>query len=90
MESQRQSAEYQARDQCQPLALLQFALRDEERSIDDHRAGNQHRRSTVDTPQLEAVAGQIDYTRVHLVNDEEQQKRDEIDELFHSGSQDRM
>jgi hypothetical protein len=35
------------------------------------------------------VAGQVDGAWVELVDDEEQDKRDEIDELFHGGSQKR-
>jgi len=35
------------------------------------------------------VAGDFHGARVQLVDDEEQQQRDEIDELFHNGSQNR-
>jgi hypothetical protein len=33
------------------------------------------------------MAGNVDDPRIKFVNDEKQQKRDEIDELFHSESQ---
>jgi len=33
------------------------------------------------------MAGNIDNARVDFVNDEKQQQRDEVDELFHSKSQ---
>jgi hypothetical protein len=33
------------------------------------------------------LAGNVDDPRIDLEDDEKQQERDEIDELFHSGSQ---
>lgn len=89
MEGQGQATEHQAGDQGQQLPLLQLAVAQEQRAVDHHGADDQHGGGAVDPAELEAVAGEFDRARVKLVDDEEQQQRDEIDELFHSGSQKR-
>ncbi|MNC32423.1 hypothetical protein D3C75_807750 [compost metagenome] len=86
---QGQATEHQAGDQRQPLALFQLALAQEQRAVDHQRADDQHGRGAVDAAEFEAVAGDFHGARVELVDDEEQQQRDEIDELFHNGSQNR-
>ncbi|CAI8842864.1 Secreted protein [Pseudomonas sp. IT-P12] len=87
VERQGQAAEDQAGDEGQPLALLQLALLDEERAVDHQGADDQHRGGTVDTAYRHLMAGDVDDPGVYLEYDEKQQERDEIDELFHSGSQ---
>ncbi|MNO97932.1 hypothetical protein D3C76_896590 [compost metagenome] len=87
MEGQGQAAEHQAGEQGQPLAFFQFALVNEQCAVDHHRADDQHRCGAEDTSDFEAVTGKFDGTRIELEDDEEQEQRDEIDELFHSGSQ---
>ncbi|OMP13704.1 hypothetical protein COLO4_01119 [Corchorus olitorius] len=89
VEGQGQAAEHQAGHQGQQLAFFQAALADEQGAVDHQRADDQHGRGAVDTPQLEVLAGELDQSRFGLVDDEKQQQRDEIDELFHSGSQER-
>lgn len=87
MERQGQAAEYQAGEQGQPLAFFQLALANEKRAVDHNRADDQHGRGTEDTSDFETVTGKFDGTRIEFEDDEEQEQRDEIDELFHSGSQ---
>lgn len=87
MEGQGQATEYKAGDQGQPLALLQLALGDEQRAVDHQGTDDQHRGGAVDTAYSQGVAGDIDGPGIKFVDDEKQQERDEIDELFHSGSQ---
>ncbi|MCY1408420.1 hypothetical protein D9M71_237400 [compost metagenome] len=87
MEGQCEAAEHQAGNQGQPLAFFQFALADEQRAVDDQGADNQHGRGTVDATHGQGVPGDVDGTGFELVDDEKQEQRDEIDELFHSGSQ---
>ena len=87
MEGQGQGAEHQAGDQGQPLAFFQLALLDEQQTVDHHRAGDEHFGGTEDAAQFKAVTGEVDHVRVGFVDDEEQEQRDEIDQLFHNGSQ---
>ena len=87
MEGQGQATEHQARDQSEPLAFFQLALGDENGAVDDDRADDQYGGGAVNTAYSDLVAGDIDNPWIKFVNDEEQQKRDEIDELFHSESQ---
>ena len=87
MKRQRQAAEHQAGDQGQPLAFFQFALGDEDGPVDHHGADDQHGGGAVDAAEGQFMAGEIDDPGVEFVNDEKQQQRDEVDELFHSKSQ---
>ena len=87
VEGQGQATEHQAGDQGQPLALFQLALFDEQRTVDHQGADDQHRRGAVNTAYSHFMASDVDDPWIKFVNDEEQQKRDEIDELFHSESQ---
>ncbi len=87
VEGQGQAAEDQARDQGQPLAFFQFALGDKEGAVDHQRADDQHGGGAVDASDGELMACDIDDPGVEFVNDEKQQQRDEVDELFHSKSQ---
>jgi hypothetical protein len=87
VEGQGQAAEDQAGDERQPLALLQLALFDEQRAVDHQRTDDQHRGGAVNTAYSYLVAGNVDDPWIDFENDEKQQERDEIDELFHSGSQ---
>ncbi len=89
MEGEGQAAEHQAGDQGQQLPFFQLAVAQEQRAIHHQGTDDQHGSGAVDPAELEAVAGDFDGAWVELVDDEEQQKRDEIDELFHSGSQKR-
>ncbi|CAI8892756.1 Secreted protein [Pseudomonas zeae] len=87
VEGQRQAAENQAGNQGQPLALFQLALFDEQRAVHHQGTDDQHRRGAVNTAYSHFMASDVDDPWIKFVNDEEQQKRDEIDELFHSESQ---
>mgnify|MGYP001568749454 FL=1 len=87
MESQGQAAEHQAGDQGQPLAFFQFALGDEQNTVDHERADDQHRGSAENSAYHEAVVQNVDGAGFDLVDDEKQEQRDEVDELFHNGSQ---
>lgn len=87
MEEQRQATENQATNQREPLALFQPALLDEQRAINQYRGADQYCGGAENAAYHKGMARQIDRTRVHFENDEKQQQRDEIDELFHSGSQ---
>src|SRR5450830_398869 len=87
VEGQGQAAEDQAGDQGQPLAFFQFAVGDEQGAVDHQGTDDQHGRGAVDTTHGQAVAGDLHDPRFDFVDDEEQEERDEIDELFHSGSQ---
>jgi len=87
VEGQGQAAEDQAGDQGQPLAFFQFALGNEDGAVDHHRADDEHGGGTVDAADSQLMAGQVDDPGVEFVNDEKQQQRDEVDELFHSKSQ---
>ena len=89
MEGQGHAAEHQAGHQSQPLAFLQLALDQEQGAVDQDGADDQHRGGAEDATQFEGLAGQFDIAGIELVDDEEQDKRDEIDELFHGGSQKR-
>jgi hypothetical protein len=87
VEGEGQATEDQAGDQGQPLAFFEFALGDEDGAVDHDRADDQHGGGTVDAPDCQLMAGEIDDPGVEFVNDEKQQQRDEVDELFHSKSQ---
>jgi hypothetical protein len=87
VEGQRQATEHQTRDQGQPLALFQLALFDEKRAVHHQGTDDQHRGGAVNTAYSDFMARDIDHPWIKFVNDEKQQKRDEIDELFHSKSQ---
>ena len=87
VEGQGQAAEDQAGDQGQPLALFQLALFDEQRAVHHQGTDDQHRRGAVNTAYSHFMASDVDDPWINFENDEKQQKRDEIDELFHSGSQ---
>ncbi len=87
VEGQGQAAEDQAGDQGQPLAFFQFALGNEDGAVDHDGADDEHGGGTVDAAEGQLMAGQIDDPGVEFVNDEKQQQRDEVDELFHSKSQ---
>ena len=87
MEGQGQAAEYQAGNEGQPLAFFQLALGDEDSAVDDDRADDQDGGGAVDAPERHRVTGDIDDPGVEFGNDEKQQQRDEVDELFHSKSQ---
>ncbi len=87
VEGQGQAAEDQAGDQGQPLAFFQLALGKEQRAIHHQGADDQHRRGAVDAAQSDFVTGKVDDAGIDFVDDEKQEQRDEVDELFHSGSQ---
>ncbi|CAI8786431.1 Secreted protein [Pseudomonas sp. IT-P100] len=87
VERQGQAAEDQAGDEGQPLALFQLALLDEECAVDDQGADDQHRGGAVDASDSQLMTANVNDPWVDLENNEKQQERDEIDELFHSGSQ---
>ncbi|CAI8736861.1 Secreted protein [Pseudomonas sp. IT-P258] len=87
VERERQAAEDQAGDQGQPLALLQLALLDEQCAVDHQGTDDQHCGGAVNTAYSELMTGDVDNPWVDFEDDEKQQERDEIDELFHSGSQ---
>jgi len=87
VEGQGQATEDQARHQGQPLAFFQLALGDEDGAVDHDGADDQHRGGAVDASDGQLMAGEIDDPGVEFVNDEKQQQRDEVDELFHSKSQ---
>ena len=72
MEGQGQAAEQQAGHQGQPLAFFQFALFEKQDAVNHQRAGNQHRRSAVDTPYREAVPADFDDAWLDFVDDEKQ------------------
>jgi hypothetical protein len=69
------------------LAFFQFSLGDEQNAVDDNRTYNQHRRSAENPAHHDAVSKNVNGARFDLVNDEKQQQWDEVDELFHNGSQ---
>ena len=81
------AAEQQAGCQGQPLAFLQALLHGEQGAVDHHRTGDQYASGAENTAQFNALAGEFDGAGIQLENDEKQQKRDEIDELFHGSSQ---
>src|SRR5476649_976891 len=87
VERQGQATEDQAGYERQPLALLQLALLDEERAVNHQGADDQHRGGTVNTAYSDLMSGDVDDPWIDFEDDEKQQKRDEVDELFHSGSQ---
>ncbi len=89
MEGQGHAAEHQAGDQRQPLALLQSALGQEQGAVDHQGSEDQHRRGAEDPAEGEGLAGQLHGPGFQLVDDEKQDQRNEIDELFHFGSQKR-
>ena len=88
VEGQGHAAEQQAGCQGQPLAFLQALLHGEQAAVDHHRTGDQYAGGAENAAQFNALAGEFDGAGVQLENDEKQQKRDEIDELFHGSSQD--
>ena len=88
VERQGHAAEQQAGRQGQPLAFLQALLHGEQGAVDHHRTGDQYASGAENTAQFNALAGEFDGAGIQLENDEKQQKRDEIDELFHGSSQD--
>lgn len=87
MERQGQAAEHEAGDQGQPLALLQLALGHEQCAVDHQGADDQHCGGAVNTAYSQGMTGEVDGPGIKFVDDEKQQERDEVDELFHSGSQ---
>jgi len=87
VEGQGQAAEHEAGDQGQPLALLQLALGHEECAVDHQGADDQHCGGAVNTAYSQGMTGEVDGPGIKFVDDEKQQERDEVDELFHSGSQ---
>lgn len=87
VEGQGQAAEDRAGDEGQPLAFFEFALGDEDGAVDHDGADDQHGGGAVDASEGQFMAGEIDDPGVEFVNDEKQQQRDEVDELFHSKSQ---
>ena len=87
VEGQGQATEHQAGDEGEPLAFFQLALRDEDGAVHYDRADDQYGSGTVDAPERQLVAGDFDDPGVEFGNDEKQQQRDEVDELFHSKSQ---
>ena len=87
VEGQRQAAEHQAGNQREPLAFFQLALGNKDGTVDYDRTDDQHGGGTVDAPERERVTGDINDPGVEFGNDEKQQQRDEVDELFHSKSQ---
>jgi len=86
VERQRHPAKQQAGRQSQPLALLQATLYGEKSTIDQHRTADQYRGGAEDAADHEALIGKFDGAWIQLVDDEKQDKRDEIDELFHGAS----
>jgi len=84
---QGQAAEDQARDQGEPLAFFQLALGDEDGAVDNDGADDQDGGGAVDAPERQLMTGDFDDPGVEFGNDEKQQQRDEVDELFHSKSQ---
>src|SRR3990167_5236365 len=87
VERQGQATEDQAGDEGQPLALFQLALLDEQRTVNHQGADDQHRGGAVNTAYSQLMTADVDDPWINFENDEKQQERDEIDELFHSGSQ---
>ena len=87
VERQRQAAEYQAGNQRQPLAFFEFALFEKQNAVHHHRAGDQHGGRAENAAEGQAMAGDLDDAGFDFVDDEKQEQRDEVDELFHSGSQ---
>ena len=87
VEGQGQAAEDQAGEEGQPLAFLQFALLEVKEAVDHQRTDDQHGGRTEDTADDDAVPQQFMGCRFDFVDDEKQQQRDEVDELFHNGSQ---
>ena len=87
VEGQGQATEHQAGDEGQPLAFFQFALGDEQGAIDHQGADDEHRGGAINTAYSQWIAGDVDDPGVDFEDDEKQQERDEVDELFHSGSQ---
>src|SRR5690606_772203 len=87
VEGQGHATEHQAGKEGQPLTLVESARQDEEQAVDDHRTGDQHGGGAEDAAQFEGLPGELHAARVQLVDDEEQDQRDEIDQLFHGGSQ---
>ncbi len=87
MKGQGQAAEHQAGNQGEPLAFFQFALGNENGAVDYDRTDDQYGGGAVDAPERERMTGDIDDPGVEFGNDEKQQQRDEVDELFHSKSQ---
>ena len=69
------------------MAFFQLALGDEDRAVDHQGADDQHRRGAVDAAERQLMAADIKDPWIGFENDEEQQQRDEVDELFHSKSQ---
>ena len=87
VEGQGQAAEDQAGDEREPLAFFQLALGDEDGAVDHDGADDQYRGGAVDAAERQLVTGDFDDPGVEFGNDEKQQQRDEVDELFHSKSQ---
>ncbi|MOA03016.1 hypothetical protein D3C78_1224970 [compost metagenome] len=83
VEGQGHAAEHQAGEQGDPLALLQAALGGEDQAVDHQRGADQHGGGAEHAAQGQLVAGKFDRPWLHLVDDEEQDQRDEVDELFH-------
>jgi hypothetical protein len=67
--------------------LFQLALLDEQCAVDHQGADDQHRGGAVNTAYSDLMTGDVDDPWIDFEDDEKQQERDEIDELFHSGSQ---
>lgn len=87
MEGQGQAAKDQAGDQGQPLAFFQFALGNEQCAVNRQGTDDQYCGGAVDTAHADFVTGKVDDPGIDFVDDEKQEQRDEVDELFHSGSQ---
>ncbi|MNN07872.1 hypothetical protein D3C81_1207080 [compost metagenome] len=83
MEGQGQAAEHQAGEQGDPLALFQLALGGEDQAVDHQGGADQHGGGAEHSADAQAVSGELEGARLHLVGDEEQDQRDEVDELFH-------
>lgn len=73
MQRQRQTTEYQASRQRQPLVFFKPALIDEQDAVDHDGAGDQNGRCAENTTHTKAEAGDLDRCRLDFVRDEEQQ-----------------
>ncbi len=67
--------------------FFQLALFEVKNAVDHHRTDDQHRRCAENAAYHIGIAEDIHGTRLGFVNDEKQEQRDEVDELFHNGSQ---
>ncbi len=68
--------------------FFQLALLDEQRAVNHQGADDQHCGGAVNTTDRQLITADVDDPWIDFEDDEKkQQKRDEVDELFHSGSQ---